>query len=240
MESTRTPPEYRILLHQEMAYLATTPRLIGFYCHAASPVGGDTIIGDMRGVFEALPSHIQDKLLAKGVRYSRNLRDENVDDFRTDPRYIHGTWQDKFETRDRKVVEQQLEERGVTYKWEDDGSLSLWTVLPATINHPTTGQRLFFNQMYVQQQREECIGKTSVDLMNAAYGDHTLRPFITTFGDGEKLDPRDFYLMHDEFERRRVNFDWKAGDIMLLENKLCGHGRDPYQGHRDIQVMLLE
>lgn len=240
MESTRTPPEYRILLHQEMAYLETTPRLVSFYCHVPSPVGGHTIIGEMRGIFEALPEHLQKNLRAKGVRYARNLRNAEVSDFRTDPRYIHESWQSKFDTQDRKVVEAALTERGVTFKWEDDGSLSLWTVLPGTINHPSTGELLFFNQMYVQQQRGECIGQERVDMMDAAYGTHTIRPFITTFGDGERLAEKDFYAMHDEMERRRVDFDWQSGDIMLLENKLCGHGRDPYQGHRDIQVMLLE
>jgi alpha-ketoglutarate-dependent taurine dioxygenase len=41
-------------------------------------------------------------------------------------------------------------------------------------------------------------------------------------------------------ERRRVDFDWQAGDVLLLENKFTAHGRTAFQGPRDIQVMLFE
>jgi hypothetical protein len=45
--------------------------------------------------------------------------------------------------------------------------------------------------------------------------------------------------IHNELERRKVAFPWQAGDVMILENKFTAHGRHPYEGHRDIQVMLL-
>jgi len=46
--------------------------------------------------------------------------------------------------------------------------------------------------------------------------------------------------MHAVFERRKLAFRWQAGDVMLVENRLTGHGRNPFAGARDVQVMLFQ
>ena len=76
--------------------------------------------------------------------------------------------------------------------------------------------------------------------MDAAYGDTVGRPYFVSVGDGQQLSEEEFFTIHDELARRRVDFDWQAGDVLLLENKLTGHGRTAFQGPRDIQVMLFE
>ncbi|MGE1070901.1 TauD/TfdA family dioxygenase [Pantoea agglomerans] len=37
-----------------------------------------------------------------------------------------------------------------------------------------------------------------------------------------------------------MQFDWRAGDVMLVENRITAHGRRPFNGPRDVQVMLFE
>src|SRR5262249_28733821 len=154
------PSDCYILLHQEMAYLPSNPRMVGFYCHTPPAAGsGHTIICDMRGVLEALPDHLRQRLIDEGVRYGRNLRDESVQDWRADPIYGHATWQYWFDSHDRDEVAAKLAERGLSHRWESDGGLSFWSTQPGITNHPTTGQRLFFNQIYAQQYHEVGIGK---------------------------------------------------------------------------------
>jgi alpha-ketoglutarate-dependent taurine dioxygenase len=240
MEATRTPPEVYILLHQEMSYLPSNPRLVALFCKEPSPEGGETPICDMRGLLETLPAPLARKFTDGNVRYVRNLRSEDASDFRADPLYRHPSWQSRFETHDRKLVEDQLQARGVTVRWEPDGGLTFWTELPGVTTHPVTGDLLFFNQLNSQCQHRVSIGDERADLLEAAYGKRVPRPFSVAFGTGEPLTEDEFMAIHDELERRKVVFRWQAGDFVIVDNKLTGHGRHRYSGPRDVQVMLLE
>jgi alpha-ketoglutarate-dependent taurine dioxygenase len=240
MEATRTSEEMYILLHQEMSYMEQNPRLVAFYCKTPSPEGGETVICDMRGVLETLPEALRRKFLDEGVAYRRNLRSEAVDDWRADPKYRHQSWQYRFDTDDADVVSAQLAERGVTFEWLEDGSLNMWTSLPATITHPVTGDVLLFNQLHAQHQHRFLIGDARADLMDAAYGETLPRPYRPTFGGGDPLTDAEYFAIQDELESRLTRFTWRSGDVMLVENKLTAHGRKPYRGARDVQVMLLD
>jgi alpha-ketoglutarate-dependent taurine dioxygenase len=239
MEATRTPEEVYILLHQEMSYLPSNPRLVALYCHQPSPVGGETPICDMRGLLQALPEPLQRKLTHENVRYVRNLRSEATQDWRAEPTYRHPTWQYRF-GEDRAAIEAQLAERGVGFQWEDDDGLTFWTELPGVTTHPVTGDVLYFNQMNSQIQHRLSVGEARAALLDAAYGARVRRPYSVAFGNGEPLTEDEFMAIHEAFERRKVVFQWQAGDFVIVENKLTGHGRHPYSGPRDVQVMLLE
>jgi alpha-ketoglutarate-dependent taurine dioxygenase len=239
MESTRTPSEVYIFLHQEMAYLPYNPRLIAFHCKQPPDEGGRTVIADMRGLLEALPPALQERLVDRGVIYGRNMRNAMLDnDWRADPAYRHHAWQQWFGTDDTAAVSAQLAERGIHHEWDEDRNLRFWTHRPGVIDH--IGQRLFFNQIYAQTPHRLCVGEAYPALMDAAYGVTVPRPYFVSLGDGKQLTEEEFFAIHDELERRRVDFDWQAGDVLLLENKLTGHGRTPFHGARDIQVMLFE
>src|SRR5258707_1602828 len=43
-ETSKVPPDAKIILHQEMGYLPSYPRMVAFYCHAPSETGGCTTI----------------------------------------------------------------------------------------------------------------------------------------------------------------------------------------------------
>ncbi len=237
MESTRTAEHIYILLHQEMSYMPDNPRGLAFYCKSPSPVGGETVIGDMRGLLEALPQELGQRFIENGIRYVRNWRNRDLDDWRADPVYQHHSWQDRFASEDRALVGAQLRERGADFRWEDDGSLTFWTELPGITYHPVTGERLFFNQMIAQTKHRVMFGGKQVH--EGPYGDTFVRPHFVTFSDGTSLNDEAYMVIHNEMERRKVAFPWQAGDVMILENKFTAHGRHPYEGPRDIQVKLL-
>ncbi len=239
-ESTRTPPEIYIFQHQELSYQLYSPRALAFHCRQPAEEGGLTLICDMRGLLEALPAEMQRRLMQDGVRYGRNLRDAKVEDWRADPAYRHHSWQHWFGSDDRDTISAQLDEREIGYRWNPDGGLDYWTIRPGTTVHPDTGQRLFFNQLYAQQQHRLCVGDAYADLMDSAYGDAHPRPYSVGYGDGTPLSEAEFFAIHDELERRAVRFDWQPGDVMLLENRLTGHGRTGFKGEREVQVMLFD
>ena len=240
MESTRTPDDVYIFLHQEMSYQIYSPRLVGFFCKQPPTEGGETPICDFRGLLEALPAEMRRRFEEEGVIYGRNFRDATVDDWKADPTYRHHSWQHWFKTDDKAEVSRQLDERGINYEWLPDGTMRYWTHRPATIRHPATGELLSFNQLHAQTQHRSMFGDDYMDLMDAAYGDDTPRPYFTHFGDGKPLTDEEWQTIYDEMERRKIAFAWQEGDVLLLENKLTGHGRHPYKGEREIQVMLFE
>ena len=63
---------------------------------------------------------------------------------------------------------------------------------------------------------------------------------VEAFGSGDPLSEAQFMAIHQELERRKVTFAWAPGDVMLLENQLTCHGRHPYTGEREVEVMLFE
>ena len=240
MESTRTPPETYIPMHQEMSYMPTGPRLLAFYCRQPSLTGGETVICDMRGLLEALPEPLRAKLTAFDVEYVRNMRSEAVDDWRAGAIYRHPTWQYRFETEDPAIIENLLSERGAQFEWLSDGSLTFWTRGPGITTHPVTGEVLFFNQMNSPVQHRLTIGEDRAAAIDAAYGTAPPRAYSVRFSNGEPLSEAEFLSIHAEFERRKIAFRWQTGDVMLIENRLTGHGRNPFTGPRDVQVMLFQ
>jgi alpha-ketoglutarate-dependent taurine dioxygenase len=240
MEATRTPPHVYIQLHQEMSYLPGYPRALAFFCKQACDSGGETVICDMRGLLEQIPEPTRRKFETLGARYVRNLRSAEVDDWRADPELRHNTWQYWFDSEDRAVISAQLEERGTQYRWNADGSLSFWNNQPATTLHPVSKEPLYFNQLNSQIWNRHTIGEERAALFNRLYGDHTDRPYAVAFGNGDPVTEEDYLAVRDVFEARKIAFAWRAGDIMLLDNHLVAHGRHPFTGERDVQVMLFE
>lgn len=42
----------------------------------------------------------------------------------------------------------------------------------------------------------------------------------------------------DLYEACAVRFDWRKGDVILLDNMLVAHARDPFEGPRKIVVAM--
>ena len=240
MEATRTPPEVSIQLHQEMSYMPANPRALAFFCKVAPDEGGETVICDMRGFLEELPEELRRKFQEEDAEYVRNLRSQEVDDWRALPELRHASWQYWFDSNDRETVSAQLEERGTGYSWNDDGSLTFWNRTPAVTVHPKTGDTLYFNQLNSQIQNAANIGEDRYNLLHQHYGDHTPWPYSVRFGNGDPVTDEDYRILRERLEARKIAFAWQPGDVMLLDNKLTAHGRHPYKGDRDVQVMLFQ
>jgi alpha-ketoglutarate-dependent taurine dioxygenase len=52
--STEAPPSLHIPLHQELSFIKKFPKHIYFFCEIAPSVGGSTIIGDARKIYESV------------------------------------------------------------------------------------------------------------------------------------------------------------------------------------------
>ncbi len=241
-ESTRMPPAARIGLHQEMAYMPGAPRLLAFYCHRPPDRGGETPLADMRSVTRRLTGASLHLFERRGVMYRRNFAADrtSADPVDTGPGLYHRSVRDAFLTDSRDRVESLCAERGLDWEWLQDGSLTVTHIGPATVRHPRTGERLWFNQASTQHVNARSVGSATLKTLRREYGQRPAWPYDIRFGDGQPMTESDLIPVYDALAAEEVRFEWRRGDVLWIDNLRVAHGRNPYRGPRDIQVALLD
>lgn len=237
-EATQAPPEFRIPLHQEMAYLPTYPTRLAFYCKTPSTTGGETIVGDMRKFERSLSPTFRQQVKERGVLYQRNFRSLDWETGHAILDARHRPWMDAFDTTDPAVAEAACAEMGLTATWVD-GTLTTGYRGPGIVEHPDTGEDVWFNQLIPQSIVVEVVGEELMSAYDHHYQNGRPRPYEHRYGDGGEIDIADISESILLLEEATIAFPWQAGDVLLLDNYHAGHGRNPFTGTRDIQVALL-
>ncbi|WP_028695076.1 non-ribosomal peptide synthetase [Pseudomonas cremoricolorata] len=224
--STPYPENKMILFHNESSHQDTWPRKQLFFCEQPSPVGGATPVVDCRLMYQRLPEAVRDTFERKGLLYVRTFA-SNLD----------VSWQHFFKTDDRAEVEARCRAAGIQWTWFDHDELQIRTPCPAIIRHPVTGEKTFFNQ--VQLHHIHCLDADVRDDLLALFGAERM-PRHVYYGDGTPIDDATMTLVGELYEACAVRFDWRKGDVILLDNMLAAHARDPFEGPRKIVVAMGE
>lgn len=222
--STPYPERQMILFHNESSHLERWPRKQWFFCELPSPVGGATPIVDCRRMLRRLPVQLVRELERKELLYVRTFT----------PR-LDVSWQDFFKTDDRAEVEARLAQAGTGWSWLDAQTLQTRTRCPAVITHPLTGERVFFNQ--VQLHHVSCLEPDVREDLLAMVGLERI-PRHVYYGDGTPIPDEAMATIGRAYEECAVRFDWRQGDVVMLDNMLAAHARDPYEGPRKIVVAM--
>jgi len=224
--STEYPAHQFIPLHNEMSYSCSWPMKIWFYCVQPADSGGETPIADSRKVFQAVPPDIREEFARKKLMYVRN--------------YGAGLdlpWQNVFQTVDRLDVESFCRENDISFQWLDDDRLSTRQICQAVAKHPRTGENVWFNQAHLFHisNLEREIGES----MLAAFKVEEL-PRNVYFGDGSTIDNSALEEIRQVYRQAEITFQWQKGDILMLDNMLTAHARNPFTGSRKIVVGMAE
>ncbi|SIT01212.1 TauD/TfdA family dioxygenase [Achromobacter sp. MFA1 R4] len=222
--STPYPEKQMILYHNESAHLDRWPRKQLFFCELPSRVGGATPIVDCREMLRRLPGDLVQEFERKQLLYIRTFTD------RLDVR-----WQSFFKTDDRRQVEATLRQAGIDFAWVGEDALQTRTRCPAVITHPVTGERVFFNQ--VQLHHLHCLEPEVRDHLLSTAGLERV-PRHVCFGDGSPIPDAVMDLIGKTYEDCAVRFDWRRGDVVMLDNMLAAHARDPYEEPRKVVVAM--
>lgn len=222
--STPYPEREMILFHNESSHLPRAPRKQWFFCEQPSPVGGATPIVDCRELYRRLPQALAETFERKGLLYVRTFT-----------KRLDVSWQEFFKTDDRAEVEAQCRASDTEFVWLAGDELQTRTRCPAVIRHPLSGERSFFNQVqlhhvhYLEPEvREDLLAMVGLQRM----------PRHVYFGDGSPIDDEVMALLGCLYEECAVRFDWQRGDVVMLDNLLAAHARDPYEGPRKIVVAM--
>jgi alpha-ketoglutarate-dependent taurine dioxygenase len=223
--STDYPAEHSIFLHNENSYQHTWPLKIFFCCIAPSAQGGETPIADCRKVLERIDPKIRRRFIDKGWMLVRNFGGG-----------LSLTWQSVFQTEDRAEVEAYCREAGIETEWRGD-RLRTRQVRPAVARHPVTGDLTWFN--HAAFFHVSTLEPSTCDGLLAEMEKEEL-PNNTYYGDGSPIEPDVLEEIREAYRRETVSFAWREGDILVLDNMLVAHGRNPYAGYRKILVALSE
>jgi alpha-ketoglutarate-dependent taurine dioxygenase len=222
--STEFAHDQTIPLHHEMSYSRHWPRRIWFYCQQPAQHGGCTPIADDRRVLPRLPGAIREPFERLGVLYVRNYG-EGAD----------LSWQDAFQTTERAAVEAYAAQAGMTCEWRDGDRLRTRTIGPATVRHPISGALVWFNHAHLFHVSN--LQPAVREELQRQFADDEL-PRNAFYGDGSPIPADALDLIRQTYDDCAVRFTWTRGDVLLLDNILTSHGRDPFDGPRSILVAM--
>jgi hypothetical protein len=71
------------------------------------------------------------------------------------------------------------------------------------------------------------------------YGEEGL-PFTTRFGNGDPIGADVVRVINEAYEAHTAREPWQAGDLMLVDNIRTAHGREPFEGPREVLVAMAD
>jgi alpha-ketoglutarate-dependent taurine dioxygenase len=210
--------------HHEQSYGVTYPRLLFIAGIRAPARGGTMLLADTRRALDALPDTLRQRFADLGWRLVRNYRP-----------YLGLSWAAALGVADQAQASGLLAARGVDAAWAADGSLRTSQRRPAVTRHPVTGEPCWFNDVAFFNQWS--VDETERAVMLSAFGPDGL-PMNTFFGDGEPLSRLEFQAVLDAYDKVTDRVELRPGELLVVDNVLTAHGREPYTGDLDLAVAL--
>lgn len=220
--STDYPADQEIKPHNESSYASAWPLLIGFYCFIQPGEGGETPISDNREILKGISDSTLRLFEEKGIRYTRNMLD-----------WLGLSWQEVYQTEDQAEVEALLTNDGMQFEWVNEDHLRVQWHRPAFQTHPVLGEKLWFNHAYFYHRLNQ-------DPRLMSLVDPEDMPFSVSFGDGTEIGEDIFEELQAAYKAATITFPWQKGDVLVMDNMLFSHARNPFKGERKILVSMAD
>lgn len=222
--STEYPADQFIPPHCEEAYQRDWPMKLIFGCQIAAESGGCTPLVDVVRVTARIDAAVREEFARRGVMYVRN--------------YGGGAdlpWQTVFQTSDRAEVERFCAANHIEVEWLASDTLRTRQVCQGMATHPVTKDRVWFNQ--AQLFHVSALAPELREALLTLFDAESL-PRNAYFGDGAEIGEDVLAHVRDAFEAATIAFPWQQGDVLILDNMLVAHAREPYRGPRRILTAM--
>jgi hypothetical protein len=223
--STELEKEHTIPQHHEMAYDAFPPMHVLFYCEKAPPEMGETPCADAREFIKSLSPQIVDNFARKGVTYIRNY---------TPGMPIKGL-EETFEATGREAIQAASAKVHIEVEWVSDTHARAIQRRGGVARHPRTGDRVFFNDASLWHS-------SNIARMVDVYGEEARKTYDAAapidkwvnsmYGDGSEIDSNDVVEILELYKEKLVPVPYEDGDILIIDNFLASHGRNPFTSDR--------
>jgi alpha-ketoglutarate-dependent taurine dioxygenase len=234
--ANEAPKEVLIYSHNESPQVPHAPEYIFFYGHRTPEKGGESPISSSLELFqrakEEIPEFV-DELAEKGI-LSRVV-------YKFEKQYAGGSTlkqafgKDVVDSDSDEVKRQKMEAqiarygRGkhTTWEWTDDGVI-LTHRLPAIRTQPNTDLPTLFTALAAYWRNAQVNNATS-----AARNKVTQQ----LYGDGAAIPERYLEHLSKITDDIRVLHKWQRGDVLVYDNIIAQHGREPWQGEQGDRVI---
>lgn len=224
--STDYPPSEEIFLHNENSYQASWPLTLFFYCIEPPTTLGATPVADVRAVYHAIDPAVREEFIARDWMVVRNFTEG-----------FGVPWQQAFNTNDPAQVIDYCARNGIEAEWVSRNHLRTRARRRAVHQHPVTGERVWFNHLtffhVTTLAPEVCAG------LREMYAEEDL-PTNTYYGDGAPIPDEVVAHLRDCYRAAQRRFDWERDDVLVVDNMLAAHAREPFTGPRKIAVAMAE
>eukprot|EP00471_Norrisiella_sphaerica_P008290 CAMPEP_0184492302 /NCGR_PEP_ID=MMETSP0113_2-20130426/22835_1 /TAXON_ID=91329 /ORGANISM="Norrisiella sphaerica, Strain BC52" /LENGTH=655 /DNA_ID=CAMNT_0026877025 /DNA_START=77 /DNA_END=2044 /DNA_ORIENTATION=+ len=224
MTTNESPPQEPIPFHHEMAQCPEPPSHLAFMCNIPAQKGGATPILRSSAVYDYFkqkhPKFCQ-KMESLGVKYVRIMPGED------DPKSAIGrSWRNTFKANTKEEAEAEMKKQGSSWEWMDNDCVKTITAtVPAIRKDERTGAKIFFN---------------SVVAAFTGWIDSRNDPKkAVILGDGSLVDAEALIDVAKFMDKEKVSFAWEEGDVLLVDNWVTMHSRQPFEGPRRVMATVF-
>ncbi|KAM3548736.1 hypothetical protein MY1884_009047 [Beauveria asiatica] len=240
--ANEAPKEVQIYNHNESPQVPHAPEYIFFYSHRAPEKGGETPISSSLELYHRAQAKMPEfiELLAeKGIlcKVVYKATKQKAGGSTLKQAFGKEIQDSDDEETARKKMEAQILRYGrgkhTTWEWKDydDGKgLVLTHRLPVIRTQPGTNLPTLFTGLAAYYKysinSQGANGSVKADIVEQYFGDGTRIP--------EK------YLAHlvEITDDIRVLHKWQQGDVLVYDNIIAQHGREPWQGEQSDRIVL--
>ncbi|OTB00006.1 hypothetical protein M426DRAFT_324665 [Hypoxylon sp. CI-4A] len=230
--ANESPKEVLIYSHNESPQVPHAPEYIFFYGHRVPEKGGESPISSSLELFhraqQEIPEFIKE-LSEKGILSKVT--------YKTNSQYAGGsTLKQAFgkeikegddEATKRAKIEAQIARYGrgkyTTWEWTDDG-IVLTHRLPAIRTQPGTDLPTLFTGLAAYWKNAQVNGVRK-------------NPTQQLFGDGTQIPDKYLAKVAEITDDIRVLHKWQRGDVLVFDNIIAQHGREPWEGEQSDRVI---
>lgn len=222
--STEFPEDQTIAQHNELSYVNHWPMRICFACKLAAAEGGATPLTDVRQVLAGLDAEVVRRFSEQGWMLIRNYGNG-----------LGPNWRKAFNTDDIGQVKRYCADAGIELEIFDEERIRTRQVRKAIRIHPVTGEAVWFN--HVAFWHPSSLHEPLRRSLQAQFA-HDQLPYATCWGDGTQIDDDTIGHINRAYRQATLSTPWQPQDIMLLDNMLVAHGREPFKGARAVVVAM--
>jgi len=220
------------------------PRAAAFVCFEPADEGGEFLIADGRSIFQDLDPAVLERLSKNSIRYSvMELPFFGwIDDV---PEFARGGIMGAIRGLANAAINAKVD-FNVDLLWGEGGYDGVRLLQarapsqPAVVMHPVTGDPTWFcnvhsHSSFLRKQREGLYGAERFE-----DGASQINKSDMYYGNDDEITQEDFKHM-DKVTMDNVRFiKMSKGDVVLLDNYKCLHGRNVFEGKRKHGVAWFE